>query len=367
MHSTFWRRHPEFRRVPYRFSGWTDRAFDYGHAEVRDYHMKLVRELVERYDMDGLELDWMRFGYHFRPGFEAEGAPLLTSWIAEIRQLLNVWERKRGHRIRLGARVPTRPQTALGLGLDAMSWARQGLVDMLVVTPFWQSIETDIPIELWRQLCGNRVTLAGGLEVLIRPYPDFRPLQMNSLETVRGAAASLLSRGADRVYLFNYMDSDTAMSDLQNYPALLRECGSEAALAGKPRRHVLTYADTWAPGEARSNPLPSSATAGQWLAFRIHTGPKAAGAVVRLAVTGAPVEDVQKWDVRLNGEVCKFWRMSAPEKPRPDEPMLEFRIPDEAVHPGYNLVEMHAGSNGKVIWVEIAMWAHPALPASAVR
>ena len=94
--------------------------------------MQLIRELAERYDFDGLELDWMRFGLHFRPGHEAEGAALLTEFTAEVRSVLNEWQRKRGHRIRLGARVPSRPETALGLGMDAVTWGRQGLVDMLV-------------------------------------------------------------------------------------------------------------------------------------------------------------------------------------------------------------------------------------------
>ncbi|HZP81238.1 MAG TPA: hypothetical protein VFB21_06350 [Chthonomonadaceae bacterium] len=66
IHSEFWRENPELRRVPYRFAEWADRAFDYGRPEVREYHLKLIRELAERYDFDGLELDWMRFGFHFR-------------------------------------------------------------------------------------------------------------------------------------------------------------------------------------------------------------------------------------------------------------------------------------------------------------
>ncbi|MDF2668153.1 MAG: hypothetical protein K0R67_459 [Paenibacillus sp.] len=32
---------------------------------------------------------------------------------------------------------PSRPQTARGLGMDAVEWARQGLIDMLVITPLW--------------------------------------------------------------------------------------------------------------------------------------------------------------------------------------------------------------------------------------
>lgn len=73
MHSTFWREHPEYRRVPWRAVDWRDRAFDFGHAEVRDYHFRLIEEYAERYDFDGLELDWMRFGFHFKPGREMEG------------------------------------------------------------------------------------------------------------------------------------------------------------------------------------------------------------------------------------------------------------------------------------------------------
>jgi uncharacterized lipoprotein YddW (UPF0748 family) len=31
---------------------------NYPHAEVRRYQMAFVQELLERYDPDGLELDW---------------------------------------------------------------------------------------------------------------------------------------------------------------------------------------------------------------------------------------------------------------------------------------------------------------------
>ena len=256
IHSDFWRQNPQFRRVSYRFSAWTDRAFDYGHPEVRKYHMAFVRELAERYDFDGLELDWMRFGFHFRPGHEAEGVGLLTEFTAEVRDLLNGWQKKRGHRIRLGARVPSRPQSAVGLGMDAATWAQRGLVDMIVITPFWATIETDMPVELWKTLLrGTPVTLAAGLEVLARPYHDYK-IQNNSLETVRGAAATLLDRGADRIYLFNYMGYAGVMSDFEDYAGLLREGGNLGTLSGKPRRHMITYADTWAPASRARNNCP---------------------------------------------------------------------------------------------------------------
>lgn len=346
MHSTFWRAHPEFRRVPWRTTDWRDRAFDYAHGEVREYHFRLIEEYCERYDFDGLELDWMRFGFHFRPGHEIEDGALLTGFVQRARRLLDEWEKRRAHRILLGARVPSRPQTAMSLGLDGALWAREGLIQMLVVTPFWASIETDIPLELWRRLAGDKVTLAAGLELLLRPYHAYRPLQFNSIETVRGAAAAMLQRGADRVYLFNYMDSQTQMSGPENYPSLLRECGRLETLAGKHRRHVVTYADTWAPGEAAGSQLPRTLAAGEWASFRLHLGPRMTRSLVRLEL-----EDCEIGELRLNGEICPPSTGGETPVPGPARGFQSWQAPPRMG--GEAVVDMRAGKAGRVHWVEV--------------
>lgn len=358
IHGEFWRAHPEYWRVPYKLGPSADRAFDYGRAEVREHHFKLIQELAERYDFDGLELDWMRFGYHFKPGYEQAGLALLTDFTTRVRRLLDGWEKRRGHKIKLGARVPSRPNTALGLGYDVATWARRKLIDLLVVTPFWASIEPDMPIELWKELLrGTSVTLAAGLEVLIRTHPDSKQFQMNTLETVRGAAASLLDRGADRIYLFNYMDSQTAMDGLDNYPTLLREVGRADTLTGKPRRHVLTFADTWAPGEARAIPLPQQCTAGSWHSFRLATGPvpTARKASARLGIEGMSEAEVAASELRVNGELCKLTGSIELPRPKPEAPVFRFEIPLSLLRRGYNVVEFHPRSACKIVWVEIAM------------
>jgi hypothetical protein len=352
IHGELWRSRPELRRVGYRFARWTDRAFDYARPEVRAHHLALIRELLDRYDPDGIELDWMRFGFHFRPGFESEGVGILTAFTGEVRRLLDAAGLERGHRIGLWARVPSRPATSLGLGMDAAGWARAGLVDGLVVTPFWASIETDMPLELWRQLLeGTGTLLCAGLEVLIRPDPATKPLS-NSLETVRGAAAAFLDRGADRVYLFNYMDSQTAMADLANYPALLREAGSLRTLEGKTRRHVVTYADTWAPGEAQGALLPAACAAGEWREFRLHLGPidgLLTARVVLCVTGGAPPE------VYLNGRRCTALGLVEPPEPRLDSPATAWEAPAGAPKRGANLVETLATEPVVIRWVEISV------------
>ncbi len=357
MHSDFWRQHSEYRRVPYRFTGWPDRALDYGRAAVREHHLKLIREMAEVYDFDGLELDWMRFGYHFRPGHEAEGAVLLTAFTAEVRRLLDDWENIRGHRIYLGARVPSRPQAAARLGMDAVTWARKELIDWLVVTPFWASIETDMPIELWKTLLdGTGVTLCAGLEVLTRPHPGYPNPSMNALATARGAAAAMLDRGADRVYLFNYMDGETAMANVErDYGTLLREVGSLETLDGKPRRHLLTFTDTWAVGEPEAHALPATLSAGGWRAFRLPTGPAGAPASVVLGLQDVGEITAATLGVRVNGVPCPFAGPAELDDPRPSFPAAAYTIPADTLRRGDTVIEVEAYTALTVGWVEISI------------
>jgi hypothetical protein len=356
LHSEFWRRRPDLRRVPYRTRERRDRAFDYGQAEVRAHHFRLIAELAERYDLDGLELDWMRFGVHFRPGHEAQGAVLLTELTREVRRLLDDWERRRGHRIKLGARVPSRPQSALGLGLDALTWARQGLVDMLVITPFWESCELDMPVEIWQALLqGTGVTLAAGLEINVRPDPHTLQ-QPHSLQTARAAAITLLDRGADRIYLFNFMDDPSGEVPLlgRDYPALLRELGSVDTLVGKPRRHVLTFADTWAVGEPPALPLPARCSGGWWHAFRIPLGPAPTSdrLLVGLGLTAGSAEGLEVW---LNGQPCTYAGTPPVEPPCPEVPLHAWSAPAAAAVRGYNVIELMPACDLTVGWVEIAV------------
>jgi len=354
IHNTLWRTRPDLRRIQHRFLKWSDKAFDYGQQEVRDYHLALVREVVDRYDLDGLELDWMRFGYHFRPGYEDEGALLLTQFIADVRKLLDERGEQLGRRIRLSARVPARPDAALALGMDAVEWARRGLIDQLIITPFWETLDTDMPIELWKQLLADRpVLLAAGLELQLRAHPQSELRQKNSLETVRGAAMSMLSRGADVIYLFNYMDSLTSPDP--DYPVILREAGSLDTLRGKARRHVATYADTWAPGMAQATMLPLHGGAGDWRGLRIHIGerPGQETAAVLLAFENVETLDGSDLQVWVNGCLCTFDGGAEPMQPCAERPLFRWIIPHAALKDGYHYIEWCCNRELTAIWAEI--------------
>ena len=263
-HSQLWRK-PEFFRKGH--PGYYARGLDYAHAEVREHYQGLIVETLERYDVDGLELDFMREPYLFSKGEETAGGKILTQWLKGIRQLVDEAAARRKHPVKLGVRVPSQPETALGLGLDAPTWAKDGLVDLVVATPRWATMQFDMPLAAWRQLLGDRVTLAGGLEVLCRPYPG-GPVQSRNPEYSAGAAVSVLSGGGDVVYLFNYFQSGGWANP--GYQDLLKAFSSLEELRKLPRRHAVTYREIVVPGAEYRSPLPAS---GKVLSFDLPLGP----------------------------------------------------------------------------------------------
>ena len=305
MHSSFWRTHPEFWRVPNGSAGpWQNRAMDYAHQEVRDHQMAFVRELLERYDPDGLELDWMRFGWHVAPGKEKEGVPLLTGFVREVRGLTREWARKRGHDILLGVRVPAHPDAAVGLGMDGVLWAREGFVDMLVPCPFWTSSDFDIPVELWKERLGpaaGRVAVAPGLEHNARPWPSGQAVA-NTLGSVYGFAASAHHRGADGLYLFNWMDSQTRPVAAEQYRTLVARGLAPGVVDSALRRHPVCFRDTVPPGFPNDAVLPVDGPKDAEL--RIHIGPAPSSGSVRAVLGLAKRKDIEAatFAVTVNGE-----------------------------------------------------------------
>jgi hypothetical protein len=265
--------------------------------------MSLIQETLERYNIDGLELDFMREPYVFSADKEKEGAPILTGWLREVRKRVAEAATKRGHAIRLGVRVPSRPETALAMGLDAISWAKEGLIDLLVVTPRWATLEFGLPIPEWRQMLGTtKTSLVGGLEILYRPVPA-SPAENVSPELALGAASLVLADGADAVYLFNYFPGSLPKPV---YQSTLRAMTSLNSLAKLPRRVGVTYRDITAPGEPYQPPLPAT---GKEAVFSMKLGPMPTkGWRYEVVIGFAPgaVTPQSAPSVRFDGVPCEF-------------------------------------------------------------
>lgn len=348
-HSTFWKSHPQWH-LKY--------GLDYEQPEVRQHYMRLVREVCARYDMDGLELDFLRFWLYFRPGREHAGIPLISDFVAEARKLTQQAAERLGHPVELAVRVPTRPWVARRHGLDAEAWGKAGWVDLIVATPWFPSIDGDAPLETWKGLLlGTNVEVALSLDTGINSGASGR--QPMTHEEMRGVLLSSLHRGADAVYFFNMFASPYQSWPREDHDQLLRDAGSYTALQSGPRRHPLTLISPWAIGEpGNDRELPYTGTHGT---FRVPIGPKPTKqqrAQIELVVPG----NDHPLEVRLNGTLCAWSGLATPEHitasrtSRDDtERRHVYEVPANALSGGYNLIEVKAEHEIKITWVEISV------------
>lgn len=376
--SDYWRAHPELRRAPYRLERSWEGAFDYGKAEVRDHHLKLVRELFERYDMFGFEMDWMRWGMHFAPGHEPAGMALLNEFVRDVRRLADAAERRVGHPIRLAHRLPADPESCLALGYDPITWAREGLADVVTLSSFCGGANFDYPVRLWRSLLGERVKLLALADANAQPYPE---QSVEEYELLYGAAAAALQRGCDGIYLFNQNYRETDEPELLAH--MLRHLGRLDTLAPCRRRHAVAYPQANAPGGPIRNVLPIplrvpkiGADFGRMeanITLRIASGPRpvAGRAVLVLGLGGGvPKGAGDALAVRLNttpvapcsepryDSISTTWR----RQPRHGwgsaflEDVRCFSLPADRLLDGDNVVEvMPPQVDGRLEWAEIVV------------
>ena len=366
MHSDFWRRHPEFRRQPAGpFPPSSNGALNFRHPEVRAHALDFLRELLERYAPDGLELDWMRFGHHLTPGREAEESGHLLEVVREARRLTQEWGARRGQPILLGVRVPSHPDAAAGLGMDAVAWAREGLVDLVVATPFWSTSDFALPAGEWRArlaAAAPRVAFLPGVEHNLRAYPTGQSVPLD-LAALRGFAARMRHEGADGIYLFNWMDSQTRPVSAADYARLLREGLAPAGLAGKARRHVVTYRDTVPRGFPAEVQLPLPGRPGgtvrlgagpgagdgeAWLVAGLADRPGAGTARLQAFLNGAPLSvGPEAEDPARRGGVVRA---------------IRFRCPPGSLLPGDQEIRLEQADDGPpqdIVWVEFLVPGAP--------
>ncbi len=152
LNSNFWREHPEFRVRG--MKGEDKTKLSYAFPEVRAFKLALLREAAE-HDIDGINLDFLRhppfFGFDeplkeaFRdqyqiepatvpledPRWEPLRAEIMTSFLREVRQLLDKAGKHKGRHLGLSARIDWKDGKSLGC--DVETWLRERLLDYLVV------------------------------------------------------------------------------------------------------------------------------------------------------------------------------------------------------------------------------------------
>jgi hypothetical protein len=306
-----WREHPEYKVTPnYQGKSWRDHAFDYSHEPVRARALGYIRELLDRYDVDGVECDWLRFPWHFPKGKEREKAPILTDFMREAKKIVDAASARRGRRILLGARVASSVDGALSLGTDAVAWAAKGCVDWIVPCNFFSSVDFNLDYSDWERrvhAVNPSVTIVPGLDSgVVKDRLGGR--QTLTPAEYRGWCAAQAAQGAPGFYVFNPFHH-LATSDVSN--SLLDggfwPCGGNGTrAAGSPElAYPVSFRDCVEKGLAD---IQTNRPVGEGLEVHILTAPPPAkGSVeVLLAFSPAvlfPLAEAEKALVglRLNG------------------------------------------------------------------
>lgn len=212
---------------------WNDYCLDYRHQEVRDYTFAQVAEMLERWDVDGIELDWMRSPLQFRKGHERSDAHFLTEFMRRVRRRVQEVSKKRGRKIRIAVRLPRSPQLAEKAGYDADVWLREGLMDLIVGSSvFWP--DPELPVATWLAFIEKH-------NPSVRFLPSIDCFQLPDVAHFRGMASCYYRRGAKGLYLFNApycgkYDTDGRHHDEDTFGIVCREGLSPDSIRGKPMK-----------------------------------------------------------------------------------------------------------------------------------
>ena len=191
------------------FGAWT--GLDYTRQAVRDRAFAEIEEVCRGYDVDGIELDFMRHMPHFRRMAHGETCTdedrnLMSGLIERVRRMTEEVGMKRGRPILVAVRIPASVSACAANGLDILRWLDEGWIDMMAPGE-WEFTHWEPWFELGRAK-GVKVYPClswTGSKKRRGPAPqDEQPaVRMRSL---LARAMNVYYAGGEGVYLFNLPD-----------------------------------------------------------------------------------------------------------------------------------------------------------------
>lgn len=336
------RDHPEYlvgsaKQQP-RYGTWS--SVNYAVPEVREIAYRFFEEVCQRFDIDGVELDFFRHPCFFKSVADGgrasrEELDAMTDLVRRIRQMTDREGLRRGRPILVALRVPDSIEFCRAIGVDLERWLSEGLADLLIGSCYFQCNPWEYLVELGRRF---RLPVYPCLsESRVQGESRFR---RQSLESYRARAMRAWSAGAAGIYLFNFFDPHAQLWRELGDPKLLegleklyfvtvRNGDPERYLAGgRPYRKVpiLTPSDPW----------PLSTETSRDVGLLIGDDPATAERAGRQPQATLHVQaTASRVEVNING-----FRL---EKPARKNDWLDFAVPPSRLRKGINRLSFLAG------------------------
>jgi hypothetical protein len=191
-------------------------TLDFEKPEVLDYLYRITEEVCQRYDVDGVELDYFRHPLFFRPNLEYKPATpaqveIMTNFQRRLREMAYREGSRRGRPILVATHVPMSRERCLHVGIDLERWLRDDLVDILVIGSGYQPLSMP---------SGDLAEFGHVHDVPV--YPNISASGMRQwgkrIEPWRAAASNIWQAGADGINLFNWFPADSFEQDTFSFP-----------------------------------------------------------------------------------------------------------------------------------------------------
>lgn len=303
------------------------KALNYAKPEVRQFMMSHIREYLEDYDFEGIELDWLRDPHCLEPGASQRECDTVTEWIANVRRRATERGKQLGKQYPLGLRLPGSLGYLRSRGLDVKEIVRRGLVDFIGFSNFWQT-SWDMPYEELRRELGDEVVFYGVVEdapnwisgyssELAKRPPDLTTAShpnaglrymSASAPMLRANAAGKLVMGVHGIEQFNFFCTDhPQISGMRaDYQALKRIHDLEF-LRGKPKHYCLSTPSSWLSSYWElPEQLPVLLEPRQRREFRLSMCSEPKGGRSVLQVVTTRTEQTPRLSVQINGKWSDF-------------------------------------------------------------
>lgn len=281
------------------------RNFDYAIPEVREKMLLYIREQLEKIDVYGIQLDFSREPKCLKYLDSEDVCKYMTDFIRGVKKIISDCEKIHGHKIKLAVMLVRDINLAKKIGFDTVTWAKEGLIDVITPNSHWLGCDTGMPISEWcDSLNKYDVDVYAGMEMNL-PYR--LPIDV---ETAKGFNYQSLAQGAKKTVIYNlyhiylsYIKNKGLWDKVPSEKEITdvwRFCADSYGV----RRHILTQEmlgfDEVKP---RWQPLPTIINGEQ--TFDINTGSINSGEKTTLYI-GIENADIKELIVKINGKSCQL-------------------------------------------------------------
>ena len=221
-------------------SWWWQGFWNYAVKDVREYRLKVIEEVVQQYDFDGVHLDFLRHTPHLAPGPPWQLRHHLTRFLTDVRTMLQKRAAERGRPILLAVRIPDSVAGAHTDGFDVETWAQLRLVDAMVLGT--RTIDVDV--------ASFKTATRGTPVKLIPSFDAYHATDgyqgPQPIELLRGVFGNFWHQGADSVGMFNQPAGPSEHArrlgmavTRASIAEAIASVGSLETVAGRPRFYAL--------------------------------------------------------------------------------------------------------------------------------